>query len=325
MRLSRIVGGVAAGLLLAGASVAAPAMAAPATRIVNTVSDVSCVFETVEGDYTFFTASSSTLGGSGSDIFVEGPESGLVLESLDGTATLAPGGFSAIVPLIDVRTQEPAGTATVSGTRTQFGEPVTEELRERSGNSWTTGTVTTPQYQVDLKSVSVPGYQVLDNDDDCTSEDIAFDVRTTNPNATIYRDTDFESAICALEGLPNGEVLLTGTFKQPHFEVVIDDGAAPQKASGDLQMQGHSGQASVPLIDLTIEQAIAQLQISVDLTRMGRRQQDAATFDGITERVSWVPYRASITVSTSDGRSGTADCYAEYITSKIIIRPGPGE
>jgi len=35
-----------------------------------------------------------------------------------------------------------------------------------------------------------------------------------------------------------------------------------------------------------------------------------------------VPYRATITVSTSDGgRSGVAHCYAEHITTKAIIRP----
>jgi hypothetical protein len=37
--------------------------------------------------------------------------------------------------------------------------------------------------------------------------------------------------------------------------------------------------------------------------------------------VSSVSYLASITVDTTDGRSGTTECFAEEVTEKTIIRP----
>jgi hypothetical protein len=174
---------------------------------------------------------------------------------------------------------------------------------------------------VDVGRVTVPGYIVLANDDDCVSDVIEFDVRTTNPSAAISAYSDFESAICDLEGLPNGQVLLTGDLPAVRFDVVIDDGANPQEAEGRLLVPGRSDSATAPLIDLVSEQDIGELTIKVDLQRVGRRSQESATFDGITERGVVVPYRATITVSTSDGRSGTAHCYAEHLTTKQIIRP----
>jgi hypothetical protein len=107
-----------------------------------------------------------------------------------------------------------------------------------------------------------------------------------------------------------------------HFEVVIDDGVNPQNASGDLLLRGGSvAEATVPLIDLRTEEEVAELTISVQLDRIGRRSRESESFDGITEWLVVVPYRATITVSTSDGRSGVAHCYAEHLTTKTIIRP----
>jgi hypothetical protein len=318
---------VGAGALAVAGLIATPAVssAAPLTRVVNTVTAVDCVFETVEGDFVFFGATSTTRdGGSGSFMFVESPDYELLLQSKEpGTATFDDGAFSAEVLLYDFDTGEPVGVASVEATRTQSGEPVTERLRERYGNSWTMGTVTTTEYRVDIESVTVPGYTVLANDDDdCTSRVIAFDVKTTNPNAQVYADSDFGSAICSLEGLANGEVLLSGALPEMHFEVVIDDGVNPQKASGDFLLRGGSvAEATVPLIDLLTEEEVAELTISVQLDRIGRRSRESESFDGITEWLVVVPYRATITVSTSDGRSGVAHCYAEHITTKTIIRP----
>ena len=317
---------VTAGALVVAGLVATTAVssAAPLTRVVNTVTAVDCVFETVEGDYVFFGATSTTLdGGSGSFMFVESPDYEILLQSEEpGTATFDNGTFSAEVLLYDFDTREPVGVASVEATRTPSGEPVTERLRERYGNSWTTGTVTTTEYRVDIESVTVPGYTVLADGDDCTSQVIAFDVKTTNPNAQIYADSDFESAVCTLEGLPNGEVQLSGALPEMHFEVVIDDGVNPQNASGDLLLRGgSSAEATVPLIDLRTEEEVAQLTISVQLDRIGRRSRETESFDGITEWLVVVPYRATITVSTSDGRSGVAHCYAEHLTTKTIIRP----
>jgi hypothetical protein len=316
---------VAAGALVVAGLVATPAMssAAPLTRIVNTITDVSCVFETAEGDFVFFTASStSSDGSSGSLMFVESPDSEMLLEGEGGTATFNNGAFSAEVLLRDFDTGDPVGLASVEATRTPSTEPVTVPVRERSGNSWTIGTMTTTDYRVDIESVTVPGYTVLANDDDCVSDVTTFDVKTTNPNAQINAASDFESAICTLEGLPNGAVQLSGDLPEMHFVVVIDDGVNPQRASGDMLLHGSSlAEATVPLIDLRSEEEIAELTISVQLDRIGRRSRDSDSFDGITEWRAVVPYRATITVTTSDGRTGVAECYAERVTTKAIIRP----
>ncbi|QGN34904.1 hypothetical protein [Microlunatus sp. Gsoil 973] len=283
---------------------------------------MSCVFETVQGDLIFFTAGGSTLeGGSGSSMFVETPDFELVLDGQGGTADFADTTLTASVPLVDVASQQPAGSATVVADRIRLGQPTTEEIRERSGNSWTTGTLTTTDYRLHVTSVIVPGYDVLLDGNDCTGQDLAFDVKTTNPTAQIYSSVDFGSDICDLDGLPDGQVRLTGQPKRPFFEVVIDDGSTPLKASGDLELKGRSGSATAELIDLTTEQPVAELSITVELEKIGRAERDAQTDGRVTERMTRVPYRATITVSTSDRRSGRADCFAEESQTKIIVRP----
>jgi hypothetical protein len=315
------------GLLAAGLVVAPTASADSPSRILNTISSVDCVFETAQGDYVFFGASSSTLGGtSGSFMFVETRDYRLVSEGYGGTAVFADNGnFAAQVELHDAETQEPLGLASVEAIRTPLAEPVTEELQERSGNSWTTGTVTTTDYRVDVRPATVPGYTVLPSDDDCTSQVITFDVMTTNPAAAISADSDFGSAICNLEGLPNGQVLLSHDRPDVRYEVVIDDGVNPQKATGFLHLPGRAADGTSPLVDLVTEQQIAELTINVELHRIGTRSQESDTVDGITERGAVVPYLATITVSTSEGRSGVAHCYAEDRTNKLIIRPSAND
>lgn len=311
------------GLLTAGLVAAPTASADSPTRILNTVTSVSCVFETVQGDYVFFGASANTLDGdSGSFMFVETPDYDLVSEGYGGTAVFAANGsFAAEVALNDVNTQEPLGLASVQAIRTALGAPVTENLKERSGNSWTTGTVTTTDYRVDVGPVTVPGYTVLAGDDDCTSYVITFDVMTTNPAATIYADSGFESAICDLEGLPNGQVALSQDRPNVMYDIAIDDGVNPQEAEGFLNLPGRTASGTSPLVDLVTGQQIGDLTINVELHRIGTRSHESDTFDGITERIAVVPYLATITVSTSDGRSGIAHCYAEDSTDKLIIRP----
>jgi hypothetical protein len=311
------------GLLATGLVAVPTASADSPTRILNTITSVSCVFETAQGDYVFFGASSTTLDGdSGSYMFIETPDYEMVSEGFGGTAVFGGNGsFAAQVALHDIDTQEPLGLASVEAIRTPLGEPVTEDLQERNGNSWTTGTVTTTDYRVDVGPATVPGYTVLAGDDDCTSDVITFDVMTTNPSAAISADSDFGSAICDLEGLPNGQVLLSHDRPNVRYDVVIDDGVNPQEAEGLLHLPGRTAGSTSPLVDLVTEQQIGELTINVELHRIGTRSQESDTFDGITDRSVVVPYLATITVSTSDGRSGVAHCYAEDRTNKLIIRP----
>jgi hypothetical protein len=321
----RSTAALTAGLLLAGLAAAPHASAARSERIVNTISDVSCVFETAQTDLVYFGATASDFG-SGSFMFVETLDFDMVLNGESGTAVFGEdGSFSAEVELFSVSTGEPVGTATVEAVRTAVGEPVTEEVRGRSGNSWEEkGTVTTTDYVVEVTSVTVPGYDVLIGDDDCTSQDLAFDVRSTNPAATIYRDSGFESDICRLDGLEFGEVMLDGSLRDPAFQVVIDDGVNPQEAEGTIPLRGGSGEATTQLVDLVTGEPIGNLTISVDLARNGTRQIETESFEGITSRMARTYYLATITVTTDDGRSGTAVCPAVEFTETIIIRPGAG-
>jgi len=315
------------GLLGSGLVAVPTASAESPTRILNTITSVSCVFETAEGDLVFFGASSTSSDGtSGSFMFVETLDYALVSQGFDGAAVFGGNGsLAAEVMLYDADTEEPLGLGSVEAIRTPLTDPVTEDLQERNGNSWTSGTVTTAKYGVDVGPVTVPGYTVLANDDDCTSEVITYDVMTTNPAAAISADSAFQSAMCNLEGIPNGRVALSGVRPNVRYDVRIDDGVNAEKAEGFLKLPGLTAGATSPLIDPATEQQIGELTINVELHRIGRRSQESGTFDGITERSVVVPYFATITVNTSDGRSGVAHCYAEDRTNKSIIRPAAND
>lgn len=323
----RLAAALASGVLMAGLGAAPEASAARSEHIVNTIHDVSCVFETAETDLVYFGASaSSSTGEAGSFMYVETSDYEMVLEGFGGTAEFGEDGFfSAEVDLISLETGESVGTARVEAVRAVAGEPVVSEVRDRPGNAWAErGTVTTTDYEVEVTSVAVPGYAVQIGADDCTSQDLAFDVRTSNPEGAVYRDTGFESDVCQVEGLEFGEVMLSGDVREPVVEVVIDDGIAPQGATGAVPMRGGSGETTTELIDLMTEEVVADLTISVRLTRVDTRQIETESFDGVTARMARTSYLATIAVSTSDGRSGTAECPAVEFTETIIIRPGSG-
>jgi hypothetical protein len=319
VRVPRIVVALIAGALVGGLVTAPVAVAAPPTHTELTVDDLSCVFDTQEGDAVFFFASASD-GSAGSGMFVES-NGVVILDGEGGSAVFGPT-FSAVVTLIDLSTGQPVGDATVEATLALVGEPQFEEVRERDGNSWTTGTVTRIDYAVDVTSVTVPGYTVLPEPGDCDGVRVTFDVRTTNPSARILHIPDFESAICPLEGLADGAVLLSGQeVRAPLFEVVIDNGVNPLKASGELNLRGWSDTATVPLLSLVTGELVADLTIDVTLNRIGQRTHESVREGGVTVLFSSASYMASITVTTSDGRSGTAECPAITTTEKVVIRP----
>lgn len=322
MRLPRIVVALLAGVAVGGFVTTPTAVAAPPTHTESVVDDLSCVFDTQEGAAVFFFAGASD-GSAGSGMFVES-NGEVILDGQGGSAVFGPV-FSATVTLIDLSTGQPVGDATVEATLAVVGEPQVEEVRERDGNSWTTGTVTTINYAVEVTSVTVPGFTVLPEADDCDASQITFDVRTTNPSARIFHIPDFGSDICPLEGLANGEVRLSGNeVRTPVFEVVIDDGVDPLKASGELTLHGWSASATVPLLSLITEEPVADLTIDVTLNRIGQRTHESVREGDVTVLLSLASYVASITVTTSDGRSGTAECPAIATMEKVIVRPGGG-
>jgi hypothetical protein len=149
--------------------------------------------------------------------------------------------------------------------------------------------------------------------------------RRPGPNGGTSRDgTGNGYGHQVAHGLPDGAVRLTGQPRAPLFEVVIDDGVDPLKASGIVELHGWSGSTTAPLLSLIRAEQVADLTIGVTLNRIGDRVHESVREGGVTERVSVVSYLATITVDTSDGRSGTAECFAEEITVKII-RPDGGQ
>jgi hypothetical protein len=72
VRVPRIVIALSAGVLAAGLVIAPSAVAAPPTHTVHTADELSCAFDTQEGDSVFFFAGASSMG-SGSGLFVESP------------------------------------------------------------------------------------------------------------------------------------------------------------------------------------------------------------------------------------------------------------
>jgi len=321
VKVTRMVA-LSAGVLSAGLFIAPTAVAAPPTNIEQTLDELSCVFDTQQGDSVFFFAGAGSEG-SGSGMFVESPDGVVLLQGDGGSAVFGPT-FSAVVTLRD-SSGEPAGDATVQATLAFGGEPQVEEIRDRDGNSWTRGTITTIDYAVEVTSVTVPGYTVLPQSDDCAGSRISGDLRTTNPSARIFHSTDFESDICPLEGLANGAVLLSGNeVRTPRFEVVIDDGVNPLKASGELNLHGWSASATVPLLALVTGEPVADLTIDVTMNRIGQLTHESVREGRVTALLSLASYVASITVTTSDGHSGTAECPAGAIMEKLIIRPGGG-
>lgn len=319
MQKRAALGAVLAAAAMATTVAAPAAVAGPAERIETTAVDVSCVFSTSEGDLVFFFAS-DVNGEAGSGMFVESPDGEFILFGEGGSATFGPE-FSATVLMYDVVTGEPVGEATVEATVTQLGEPVVEEIRHRDGNRWTKGSFTLTEFAVAATAVDVPGYTIEPAPEACSGSEFIFDVLTTNPAARVQQISDYESEICQLEGLPDGEVRLSRDIRTPVFEVVIDDGVEPLKASGDLDLRGWSGSATAPLVSLFTDEVVSDLTIDVTLKKAGQRDHEFVTFNGVTMRISWVPYIASISVSTSDGLAGTAECYSEHIVERIIVRP----
>jgi hypothetical protein len=103
--------------------------------------------------------------------------------------------------------------------------------------------------------------------------------------------------------------------------VVIDDGVDPLKAAGELTLHGFSGTTTVPLLSRITGEPVADLTMRVTLNRIGKRVHESVREGRVTLLVSSVSYLASITVDTTDGRSGTTECFAEEVTEKTIIRP----
>lgn len=310
-----------AGSLVAACTAVAPAAAGrPLERIQNTIDDVSCAFTTAEGP-TLFVFGSADSDGSGAGAFLE--EGDQVLLGGEGGSLTFGDRLQAAVDMRTVPAGADAGTLTVTADLL-LGEPSVQQVDERSGNSWTRGTLTVQDYVITDVVADLPGYTVGIDAGSCTGQRLVFDVRSTNPAATVYRSADFGSDICAVEGLADAEIRLSGQLRDPYAEIVVDDGVEPRKAAGTLERSGGVWVATLPLTSLVTGEVDTVLSVRVDLRRGAAPSHGRVSEDGFTESFWFEPYLASISVTDAQGGTGTARCEAVNVRSHVTLAPSDG-
>lgn len=305
------------GLAVAGAAtavLAAPATADAPTRIDAEYWGVDCVYA-LDGGNTVFLFGSGTTDGSegGVGAFVEGPDGSFLGEGWTPAFTFGDS-FGTTLDL--------DGTTFSIAADVTLGEAATTPVRERSGNSWTRGTTTETSLDVETTSASYGGQQVDLSGGSCTGQITAFDVFTTEPAATVYRDRDFDSEICDVAGLADAQVRITGVLPNAYVEVVLDHGGEDvEKAAGEVTLRGGKGSLVTDVYDVYTGQQRTTATISLVLERAGRMTQQVDRADGFVERTTHTPYREEITVALADGRRGTATCFGVASTSHVKIAP----
>ncbi len=301
-------------VVLAGLASPGALYAAPQSVLTTTLNEISCVFETAEGDLIFFQAGAGDEG-SGSGAFIESA-AGEFVGSGEGTATF--GADFAADATVEGVSGSPIGTLSVRLTLTTPFEPVVEQIDARDGNVKTKGTMTITDYLVDVGAVTLGSFTVLPGADDCWGSRIAFDVRSNNPNHHVFSYEDMEADACFLEGIPNAFLGLQGqSIDEFGFRVIIEEDSQ-LRAQGDLTTRGgakrRTAQATEPLVDQSTGDPVAELSLALTLTRIG--QPMSQHFRGPHENtiVRWTSYDALVEVTTTDGRAGTVHCPVTSVT-----------
>lgn len=307
---------MAGALALTGATYAPPAGAARLERIQNTVDDFSCVFDTQEGATVFFFGSSSDAG-SGSAAFVEGAD--LYLEGWAGAAVFGTSTLSAAVGLATLEGQ-PAGTVSVSAT-TSVGEPTMEQVNDRSGNTWTRGSITTADYTFSDVEIMIEGFTPILDETTCSGQRTIFDQRSNDPASRVYRDSTLTSEPCTILGIDDAELRLSGQIREPFLEIVLGaQGSDPRKAQGMLQRDGSKWSASLPLIALATEEQVDTLDVNAEISLSGAPYRGRLSEGGFTEMVWTIPYSVTYDIVT-DGATSQAECEAYQVRSHTILSP----
>ena len=311
--LRRLVLGTAAGAATL-LTLAAPAGAGAPTRIDAEYWGVSCVADLGDGLTLFLYGGGTTDGAEGGiGAFVEDGDGSQVAE---GQATSFAFGarFTTTVPL--------GGKTLVVGADATRGATTTEQVDERDGNSWTKGTATHADVALTGATASYGGTAVPLAENACSGEINGFHVRTTNPSATVRTSSDFGSDICDLEGFADGQVRVGGDLPTTYVEVVADHGGEDvEKAQGELTVRGGRGTLRTDLVDLFTGEVTTRATVELTLARTGTTERQVTVEGATTQRITVTPYRASIRVTTADGRSGTATCAAAAVTVQERTRP----
>jgi hypothetical protein len=295
-------------------AVGAPADAGAPTRVDAEYWGVSCVAGLPGGETIFLFGGGTTDGAEGGvGAFIEAADGSQVAE---GQASSF--GFGST---FDATVELGAKTFVISA-GVDRGATVTEQVDERDGNAWTKGTTSTTELTITPSAASYGG-QAVDLDPGACNGDInAFDVRTTNPSASIHRYSDFESEICDLVGLADAQVRVTGALPNTYVEVVLDHGGEDvEKAQGELRVRGGRGTLRTDVIDLFTGDVRTTATIGLVLERSGSTVRQVVTEDGATQRQSVTPYQETITVALADGRRGTATCSGVAVKTETRMTP----
>lgn len=256
--------------------------------------------------------------GSGSAAFVEGED--LYLEGWEGNAVFSDGTLAASVQLLTPQ-GEPFGTVSVQAV-TELGSPTVEPVDDRSGNTWTRGTVTVADYQFTDVDISVDGFTPILDATTCSGQRTIFDVRSTDPASRVYRDATLDSSPCTIQGIDDAELLLSGQPREPYLEVVMGaQGAQPLKAQGALEPFRSAWSTSLPLIALATGEQVDVLDVTATVSRSGAPVRQRYFEGGFAEMVWLVPYTATYQISRSDGQTFTAQCTAQELRTHITISP----
>lgn len=292
----------------------APAGADAATTIDAEYWGISCVADLGEGRTLFLTGSGTTDGTQGGvGAFVEASDGSVVA---DGEATAFTFGttFAATIPL--------GGTTFSITADADEGPRTTDAIAERDGNAWTRGTLSHADLALTGVTASYDGRPVALGTNACSGDVQAFDVRTTDPAAYVASSGDFLSDICEVAGLPDAQVRLTGALPDAYVEVVLDHGAEDvEKAQGELRVAGRRASLQTEVRDVFTGEVRTTATIGLALARAGTTVRETWSADGLTDRQSLTPYRATIDVVLADGRSGTATCAALAVTTQVRIQP----
>jgi hypothetical protein len=308
-----------AALLAVTALLAPPVAADPLIRIDSTFEEFSCSFALAGGGGLYLYGGAGAEG-SGSGAFVEDGSGSPVLSG-EGGAVEFGDGFRALVDLWPTEGRTASVPLTLMADLA-LGEPTVEPVLEHGGNSWTRGTLTTQEYEFRNIEVDLPGYTVLGSDGGCNGSRMHFDVTSTDPAATVYTSTQFESGICDIKGIADTRLRFSGQIAAPYLEVVIDDGIDPRKASGPLERGGSGWAATLPLVALnTHEETGDALTVTADLKRVGRMAHERFSEGGFTEQVWAQRHVVEVAVTGSDGSTGTATCDAVDLRTHLTLGP----
>lgn len=295
-------------------ALAAPADAGASTRIDAEYWGVTCVGDLGAGR-TFFLFGSGTTDGAegGVGAFVEDSTGAVVAE---GQATTFAFGdtFTAQVPL--------AGKSFAISTGVVAGVKTTEQVDERDGNRRTKGTTSRTELALTPAAASYGGTAVSLDEGACTGDINEFHTRSTNPAAYVNRDHDFDSEICDVAGLADGQVRISGALPNAFVEVVLDHGGEDvEKLQGEVGLKAGRGTLATDVVDLFTGEVTTTAKVSLELVRSGKSFREVSSDGGTTETRTVTPYRENVTVALADGRKGTATCSGIAVTTQLRVKP----